>query len=171
VLILVCFFACGPASAQTVIDTVMSDYSSAAAEWVSPLETLATQLFWSLAAIQFCYAMGQLAFRGADLSELLAELVTQILFIGIFFFLVQQSSTVANDIITSFKEAATTASGTAGSNPVKIMETGISMAQKIAALMTWHSPGADLFYSIASFTVVIIMAFIAATAVMVNIEA
>jgi len=171
VLISVCLFACGPASAQTVIDTVMSDYSSAAAEWVSPLEILATQLFWSLAAIQFCYAMGQLAFRGADLSELLAELVTQILFIGIFFFLVQQSSTVANDIITSFKEAATAASGTAGSNPVQIMETGISMAQKIAALMTWHSPGADLFYAIASFTIVIIMAFIAAIAVMVNIEA
>ena len=84
----------------------MTDYSTAAAAWVTPLENLAIDLFWGLATIQFCFAMGQLAFRGADLSEILAELVTQILFIGIFFFLVQQSSTIANDIITSFREAA-----------------------------------------------------------------
>ena len=45
------------------------------------------------------------------------------------------------------------------------------MAQKIATLMTWHSPGADLFYAIAAFVVVLIMGFIAAIAVMVNIEA
>jgi type IV secretion system protein TrbL len=169
--IVACFVFCGPASAQTVIDTVMSDYSTAASAWVGPLETLATQLFWSLAAIQFCYAMGQLAFRGADLSEILAELVTQILFIGIFFFLVQQSSTIANDIITSFKEAATNASGTAGSNPTQILNTGINMAQKICDLMSITTPGVDVFYAIAAFVVILLMAFIAALAVMVNIEA
>jgi type IV secretion system protein TrbL len=169
--IVACFVFSGPASAQTVIDTVMSDYSMAASAWVGPLETLATQLFWSLAAIQFCYAMGQLAFRGADLSEVLAELVTQILFIGIFFFLVQQSSTIANDIITSFKEAATNASGTAGSNPTQILNTGINMAQKICALMSITTPGVDVFYAIAAFVVILLMAFIAALAVMVNIEA
>jgi type IV secretion system protein TrbL len=168
---LVCLFACGPASAQSVIDTVMSDYSTAAAAWITPLRNLALDLFWGLATIQFCFAMGQLAFRGADLSELLAELVTQILFIGIFFFLVQQSSTIANDIITSFREAAKDASGTASTNPTEILNTGINMAQKIAALMTWHSPGADLFYAIAAFVVVLIMGFIAAIAVMVNVEA
>jgi type IV secretion system protein TrbL len=167
----VCFFLCGPASAQTVIDTVMSDYSTAAAAWVGPLQTLATQLFWSLAAIQFCYAMGQLAFRGADISEILAELVTQILFIGIFFFLLQQSSTIANDIITSFKEAATNASGTAGSNPTQILNTGINMAQKICNLMSITTPGTDIFFAIAAFVVILLMAFIAALAVMVNIEA
>jgi type IV secretion system protein TrbL len=168
---LACFFFCQPALAQTVIDTVMSDYSSAASAWVGPLETLATQLFWSLAAIQFCYAMGQLAFRGADLSEVLAEMVTQILFIGIFFFLVQQSSTIANDIITSFKEAATNASGTAGSNPTEILNTGINMAQKICDLMSITTPGVDVFFAIAAFVVILLMAYIAALAVMVNIEA
>src|SRR5580698_611950 len=134
-----CLFACAPASAQTAIDTIVQQYHSAAAAWITPLQNLALNLFWGLAVIQFCFAMGQLAFRGADLSEILAELVTQILFIGIFFFLVQQSSTIANDIITSFKEAATTASGTAGSNPTQILETGINMGQKVTALMTWHS--------------------------------
>jgi type IV secretion system protein TrbL len=168
---LTCLLAYGPASAQTVIDQVMTQYQTAAAAWVGPLQNLALNLFWSLAGIQFCYAMGQLAFRGADLSEILAELVTQILFIGIFFFLVQQSNTIANDIITSFREAATTASGTAGSNPTQILETGINMGQKVTALMTWHSPGADLFYAIAAFVIVIIMSFIAAISVMVNIEA
>ena len=168
--VLACLFVCGPASAQ-VIDTVMNDYQTAASAWVGPLQTLATQLFWSLAAIQFCYAMGQLAFRGADLSEILAELVTQILFIGIFFFLVQQSSTIANDIVNSFKQAATTASGTAGSNPTQILNTGINMAQKICDLMSITTPGVDVFYAIAAFVVVLIMGYVAALAVMVNIEA
>jgi type IV secretion system protein TrbL len=169
--ILACLFAPEPASAQSVIDQVMTQYQTAAAAWVNPLRSLALQLFWSLAGIQFCWAMGQLAFRGADLAELLAELVTQIMFIGIFFFLVQQSSTIANDIITSFRQAATTASGTAGSNPTQILDAGINMGQKVTALMTWHSPGADLFYAIAAFILVIIMAFVAAISVMVNIEA
>ena len=166
-----CLFVCSPASAQSVVDTVMTDYSSAAAAWVGPLETLALDLFWSLATINFCYAMAQLAFRGADLSDILAELVTQTLFIGIFLFLVQNSSTIANDIVTSFKEAAKDASGSATTNPTEILNTGINMAQKIAALMTWHSPGADLFYAIAAFVVVLIIGYIAAIAVMVNVEA
>jgi type IV secretion system protein TrbL len=169
--VLACFLSCEPASAQTVVDTVMADYSQAAASWVTPLEQFALSLFWSLAAIQFCFAMGQLAFRGADLSELIAELVTQILFIGIFFFLVQNSSTIANDIINSFKEAASSASATDGANPAQILTTGVNMGHKIASLMTWHSPGADLFYAIAAFVVVLIMAFVAAIAVMVNVEA
>jgi type IV secretion system protein TrbL len=170
-VLLACFFVCGAASAQTVIDTVMTDYSQAAAAWVAPLTSLATNLFWSLATIQFCYAMGTLAFRGADLSEILAELVTQILFIGIFFFLVQQSSTIANDIISSFKQAASDASGTAGSNPTQILNTGINMAQKVCNLMSITTPGTDVFYAIAAFVVILLMAYIAALAVMVNIEA
>jgi type IV secretion system protein TrbL len=160
-----------PALAQNVVDTVMTQYQTAASSWVGPLQTLALQLFWSLATIQFCYALGQLAFRGADLSEILAELVTQILFIGIFLFLVQNSSTFANDIINSFKQAATTASGTAGSNPEDILSTGVAMAQKVCNMMSLTTPGIDVFYAIAAFIVVIVMAYIAAIAVMVNIEA
>ena len=160
-----------PALAQNVVDTVMTQYQTAASSWVGPLQTLALQLFWSLATIQFCYALGQLAFRGPDLSEILAELVTQILFIGIFFFLVQNSSTFAIDIVNSFKQAATTASGTAGSNPEDILSTGVAMAQKVCNMMSLTTPGTDVFYAIAAFIVVIVMAYIAAIAVMVNIEA
>ena len=159
------------ATAQSVIDQVMTQYSTAASTWITPLQNDAISLFWALAGIQFCWAMCSLALRGADLAEFLAELVGQIFFIGIFFFLVQQSSTIANDIITSFKQAATGASGTAGSNPTQILSDGINMASKIANMMTWRSPGSDIFYAIAAFIIVVCMAFIAAIAVMVNIEA
>jgi len=162
---------CEPASAQSIVDQVMNQYQSAASAWVGPLQTLALQLFWSLAGIQFCWAMGSLAFRGADLAEILAELVTQIMFIGIFYFLVQQSSTIANDIVTSFRQAALAASHTATTNPTQILNAGIGMAQKVTAMMSLTSPGADVFYAIAAFILVIIMAVIAAMAVMVNIEA
>jgi type IV secretion system protein TrbL len=152
------------AIAQNVIDQVMTQYQTAAQAWITPLRNYAIQLFWTLAGIQFCWAMGQLAFRGADLTEFLSELVTQIMFIGIFFFFVQNSDTIANDIIIS-------ASGTAGSNPTQILYDGINMGGKVIALMKWNSPGADIFYTGATFFVVGIMAYIAAIAVMVNIEA
>jgi type IV secretion system protein TrbL len=126
---------------------------------------------WALFGAVFLVSLSSLALRGADLAEFLAELVGQIFFIGIFFFLVQQSSTIANDIITSFRQAATGASGMHGSNPTQILPDGINMASKIANLMTWRSPGSDIFYAIAAFIVVVCMAFIAAIAVMVNIEA
>jgi type IV secretion system protein TrbL len=160
-----------PAMAQSVIDQVMTQYQTAAGSWVAPLRNYAIGLFWALAAIQFCWAMGSLALRGADIAEFLAELVTQIMFLGIFFFFVQQSDTIANDIITSFRQAATGASGTAGSNPTQILYDGINMAGKVTDMMSVTTPGIDVFYSIAAFMILIALAFIAAISVMVNIEA
>ena len=45
------------ATAQSVIDQVMTQYSTAANTWITPLQTYAIGLFWALAGIQFCWAM------------------------------------------------------------------------------------------------------------------
>jgi type IV secretion system protein TrbL len=61
------------ATAQSVIDQVMTQYSTAANTWITLLQNYAISLFWALAGIQFCWAMCSLALRGADLAEFLAE--------------------------------------------------------------------------------------------------
>ena len=75
-----------PAHAQAVdvLDTIVSQFQTRAAGWEGTLTTLATQTFGILAAIELAWAGFRLAFRGSDVSEWLAGIVNQILFLGFF---------------------------------------------------------------------------------------
>ena len=59
----------------------MTLYRDNAASWQTTLTNFALSLFWLLAAIEFAFAALRLAFRGADISEWLAEVTNQVLFI------------------------------------------------------------------------------------------
>ena len=69
-----------PANAQSadVLDQIVSQFQSRSAGWEATLRSFALSTFGILAAIEFAWAAFKLAFRGADVSEWLAELVNQI---------------------------------------------------------------------------------------------
>ena len=72
------------------LDAIVRLYQQNAQKWETTLANYAQTLFWLLAAIEMSYAAIRLAFRGADVSEWMAELVNQILFIGFFLALLGQ---------------------------------------------------------------------------------
>ena len=181
VIVGLAMLAAGPARAQNVVDQVITQYQSAATSWVAPLEHYAMSLFWLLAGIEFTWSMFSLAFRGADLAELFAELFKQFMVIWIFIVFVQQSSQIAGYIISSFTQAAQVA-GTQGSSPGNILATGVTMAGQILNLTP--IPGMSLnvgamaagygtviLDALLALCVLICMAIIAARAAMINIEA
>ena len=103
----------GPANAQSVnvLDQIVSQFQSRSAGWEGALRSFALGTFGILAAIELAWAAFKLAFRGADVSEWLAELVNQILFLGFFLALLQNSVTWGNAIVSSFRQAAGAAGG------------------------------------------------------------
>ncbi|HJU19345.1 MAG TPA: P-type conjugative transfer protein TrbL [Stellaceae bacterium] len=133
----------GPAFANVpqgnVLDTITTQFQTATQSWQSGLYNVALDLFAALALIEFALAMILLAVQKPDFSEILAELVRQMLTIGLFFWLLQNSQTLAQDIVSSLRQAAT-AAGAPAITPSAIFAAGINIAslawQQLSA--TWN---------------------------------
>ena len=113
------FVVAGPAHAQSVnvLDSIVQQFQSQAAGWESTLASLALQTFGILAAIELAWAGFRLAFRGADVSEWLAEIVNQILFIGFFLALLQNASTWGRRLSIAFDKPAAPPAASAWHRP------------------------------------------------------
>ena len=94
------------------LDTIVQRYQQAAQSWESTLKTYAQTLFWLLATIEITLAGIRLVLKGSDFSEWASELVNQILYIGFFAALLQNSTGTnswASVIVQSFRNAANSA--------------------------------------------------------------
>jgi type IV secretion system protein TrbL len=152
-----------PAHAQSVnvLDNIVSQFQTRAAGWESTLASLALQSFAILATIELAWAGFRLAFRGSDLSEWLAEIVNQILFIGFFLALLQNAATWGTAIVDSFRQAGRSAGGV-GVAPSDVFATGVNLAQKVLGHMTMWDPGASVALMIAAIVIEVCFALIAA---------
>jgi hypothetical protein len=72
-------------------------------------------------------------------SEWLAEIVNQILFLGFFLALLENSVTWGQAIVNSFRQAA----GGAGIAPSDVFPSGVELAQKVMSHITLWDPGAS----------------------------
>jgi type IV secretion system protein TrbL len=155
--------ASSPAHAQAVnvLDTIVSQFQTRAAGWEGTLTTLATQTFGILAAIELAWAAFRLAFRGADVSEWLAEIVNQILFLGFFLALLQNASTWGTAIVNSFRQAGQAAGGV-GVAPSDVFAAGVNLAQKVLDHMSKWDPAASVALVIAAIVIEVCFALIAA---------
>lgn len=152
-----------PAHAQTVnvLDSIVQQFQTQAAGWENMLASLALQTFGILAAIELAWAAIRLAFRGADVSEWLAEIVNQILFIGFFLALLQNASTWGTAIVSSFRQAGRAASGV-GVAPSDVFAAGVLLGQKVLDHMTAWDPAASVALMLAAIVIEISFALIAA---------
>ena len=160
-----------PAHAQSalVLDTIVQQFQAQAAGWAATLTSLAQNTFFILATIELAWAGFRLAFRQADLSEWLAELVNQILFLGFFLAMLQNANTWGTAIVNSFRQAGRAAGGTAV-DPSEVFTAGISVAQKVSAQMSFWSPAASTALLIAAIIIVLCFAYIAACMVVTLVQ-
>ena len=160
-----------PAHAQSalVLDTIVQQFQAQAAGWAATLTSLAQNTFFILATIELAWAGFRLAFRQADMSEWLAELVNQILFLGFFLAMLQNANTWGTAIVNSFRQAGRAAGGTAV-DPSEVFTAGISVAQKVSAQMSFWSPAASTALLIAAIIIVLCFAYIAACMVVTLVQ-
>jgi type IV secretion system protein TrbL len=160
-----------PAYAQgaNVLDGIVQQFQNQATGWESTLSSLALQTFGILATIELAWAGFKLAFRGSDLSEWLAEIVNQILFIGFFLALLQNASTWGTAIVSSFRQAGRSAGGV-GVDPSEVFTAGVSLAQKVMSQMSLMSPAASVGFMIAAIVILACFALIAAEMVVTLVQ-
>lgn len=163
--------AAPPAHAQTVntLDQIVDQFRMRSAGWQATLESFALRTFGILAAIELAWAAFRLAFRGADVSEWLAEIVNQILFLGFFLALLENSVTWGQTIVDSFREAAG-AAGSGGIAPSDVFAAGVSLAGKVMSQMSFWAPEASIALVIAGLVIEVCFALIAAFMVLALVE-
>lgn len=124
-----------PAAAEGSMDSIVDLYKNSAASWGPTLRNYALGLFGILAAIEVGYTFIKMAIRGADMGEFLSELVTRVLFIGFFLWLLTNSGAFSAAIVDSFRQAGNAAAqaggGSGGVRPSDIFEAGLDMAVRI----------------------------------------
>ncbi|HUZ64815.1 MAG TPA: P-type conjugative transfer protein TrbL [Acetobacteraceae bacterium] len=160
-----------PAHAQTVntLDQIVDQFRMRSEGWQATLESFALRTFGILAGIELVWAAFRLAFRGADLSEWLAEIVNQILFLGFFLALLENSVTWGQAIVDSFREAAG-AAGSGGIAPSDVFAAGVSLAGKVMSQMSFWAPEASIALVIAGLVIEVCFALIAAFMVLALVE-
>jgi type IV secretion system protein TrbL len=163
-------FAVAHAQDVNTIDTIVARFQAVTNGWEAGLQAIAQNTFAILATLQLFWAMALLAFRRADFSEFVAALVNQIMFIGLFFWLLTTTTTWGPAIIASFRQAGGTASGTAVLTPGDVFRVGVDIAGQIWAQITVWSPGASAGLAIAALIVLACFAWIVLTMVTALVE-
>ena len=160
-----------PAHAQSanVLDQIVAQFQARSAGWEGTLRGLATETFGILAGVELAWAAFRLAFRGADVSEWLAEIVNQILFLGFFLALLENSVTWGQAIVSSFRQAASAAGG-GGIAPSDVFAAGAKIAAMVLNQMTiWH-PEASAGLMVAGIVIEVCFALMAAFMVLALVE-
>ena len=157
------------AQSAATLDQVVAQFQSRAAGWERALQSFAVNTFGILAAIELTWTAFKLAFRGADVSEWLAEIVNQVLFLGFFFALLENSVTWGDAIVASFRQAASAAGG-GGIAPSDVFTSGVQLAQRVISQMSFWSPTASVGLLIAGIVIEVCFALIAAFMVLALVE-
>jgi type IV secretion system protein TrbL len=160
-----------PAHAQSVnvLDQIVTEFQTRAAGWEGTLRSFAMGTFGILATIELAWAAIRLAFRRSDVSEWLAEIVNQILFLGFFLALLENSVTWGQAIVNSFRQAASAAGG-GGIAPSDVFAAGVKIASMVLSQMSiWH-PEASAGLMVAGIVIEVCFALMAACMVLALVE-
>lgn len=148
-----------------VIDQIVQQFQTQSKGWAATLQRLATNTFWILVGIQFLWSMAKLGFRRPDFSDIVAELVNQIMFVGIFSWLLTSSQQWNTWIIQSFRQAGAQAGGLTVLTPSDIIGAGIQIAGVILAQISFWDPSASAGIIISGLVVIVCFALMCASVV------
>ena len=98
-------------SNKNVLNGVLSEYQNAAATWGAKIEGYATWLFWALVVISMTVTFGFMLLQKADIAAFFGEFIRFTLFVGFFFWLLDNGPQFAQDIMSSLMMIAADASG------------------------------------------------------------
>ena len=155
--------------AANVLDQIVTEFETASRTWQGPLRAAALNTFSILAVVELAWCFGRLALGRADFSEWMGELVNQVMFLGFFFALLQNSVTWSTAIVNSFRQAAGAAGGV-GIAPSEVFTAGVKLATTVLAQTSFFDPGASAGFMIAGLVILGCFAWMAAGMVLALVE-
>jgi len=91
-------------SHEGLFDNVLAKFNQHISSWGDVIKGYAAWLFWTLATISLVWTFGMMALRKADIGEFFAELVRFAIFVGFFWWLLDNGPTFAKAIIDSLMQ-------------------------------------------------------------------
>ncbi len=139
-------------SSQGIFDTIINDYQSNMTSWPKKIRVYSEWLFWTLASISMVFTFGFMLFKKADIGELFAEFIRFILFIGFFWWLLTNGTTISLDLISSFQKIGASISGFGKDlKPTGIVDIGFDTFFSLVEHSSW---------SIKSFVAIVMSLFL-----------
>lgn len=158
----ICCLASSQAFADaSIIDSITSQYKSACANIASKMLNYAQNIFWILAAIQFIATGIKLSLSGSDIQEWAASIVRQILFIGIYAWLMENSYDFSMKIVDSFRQAG----NDTALHPANLFSVGLKIAEAVSAMATSWNPFNGALVAICAVFIIATFIWIAAQVV------
>ena len=111
-----------------VLDNVLCKYSRAASGWSGAIQRAAEWLFWTLATISMVWTFSMHALRRGDILEVLAELLRFTMFVGFFYYLLQNGTYIGETLLDSLRKLASQAAGVPNAiKPSGIIDVGLEI--------------------------------------------
>lgn len=162
--------AVGTLDPATASDGLLSLMRSSAATWSPVLRQYATDIFWTLALIQFVWKFGMLALKQTDFAELAAEFIRWVVVIGIYAALLMYSVVWMQDIIDSFRQVGAAAAGTSTQfQPGDLFALAIELGRTVSSVGI-TDPVTAFMVAISAVVIVACFVFLAAFVMVTLIE-
>ena len=169
-VLFIMLFALNPALAATgapdtgAMNELLRIFENTAGQWPAIIQPITTWLFWSLVTISWAWGFGEMALKGADIKELLAELFKRTFMVGFFWWLLISAPQLAAAIVNGFTWIGGQLAGSSAAytsiSPSSIFDIGISLVTKILKKLSLTNPVDSLGYVLVAIGIVVIFAFI-----------
>lgn len=146
------------AMASGIVDTITQPYRDAGVTLAQSCLRYATDTFWLLAAIQFSGSSIKLALGQGDIQEWAAHIVRQILFVGIYAWIMQNFYHFSELIIDSFKQVATASTV----SPSNVFQVGLKIASIMYANASVTHPISAIVYGVGALAISLCFGWLAA---------
>lgn len=165
---------------NNAIQNIMDTYRNTAANWSPVLVGYATRIFWILVGIDFVWMAICLALNPGEFSDLTANLVRKIIFIGFFWMFLQPvngtargitwATAIINSLVQSGGAANAAAGGTANITPARVFDTGFNLCAQIFNELSVWSPTDSLALVLGGIVIMICFALIAAMMLLMYVQ-
>jgi P-type conjugative transfer protein TrbL len=146
-------------------DEIVRKYKGNAMTWERTMKEAAQILFLSLATISLVWTFGFMVARNAEIGEFFSELVKFMIFTGLYWFFLNESSDIARAIITTFENLGGAAGEASGKivdfAPGGILSLGLEMANIAFNDMSNLNSMESLSLTVVTVPVMVVFALIA----------
>ncbi|WP_235424044.1 P-type conjugative transfer protein TrbL [Citrobacter koseri] len=154
-------FAADPPNVHS-IDQIIKAYQTATQTWEPVIHKLTLGLFWGLVIISFTWSSIKIALKDGGIVDVLADLVTRTMTIGVSVWLLNEAPNLARTLINSFQYIGNQLSGGAVKfSPGNILELAMNIISIVYSKASTWEPLDTLMFFLTSLIILICFALIA----------
>lgn len=147
---------------DNTLDDIIQIYQAATQTWEPIIHNLTLGLFWGLVSISFTWSSMRIALTGGGLVDVLADLTTRVLTVGVAVYLINEAPNLARYLISSFHEIGSRLSGGDVSfSPSNIVELAINVISNVWEKASVWKPIQTLMMFITALIILVCFALIA----------